>query len=103
VSAAPGQPFVKFTNVAKAFGPKHVFEDLSLTIQKGEVLTLMGGSGTGKSVTLKLLIGLMAPDKGQVEVDGVDVAAFDDTAFGPIRRRISMLFQSGALFDSLSV
>ncbi len=95
--------FVRFVNVAKSFGPKQVYADLSLTVRRGEVLTLLGGSGTGKSVALKLLIGLLNADAGRIEVDGVDVAHFTEEQFLPVRRRISMLFQSSALFDSLSV
>lgn len=96
-------PFVRFLHVKKAFGPKRIYSDLCLDIRKGETLTLLGGSGTGKSVMLKLLIGLVTADQGRIEVDGEDVAGFTDEQFLPIRRRISMLFQSGALFDSLSV
>ncbi len=103
MSSATPQPFVKFVGVRKAFGPKRVFEDLSLAVNRGEILTLMGGSGSGKSVSLKLLIGLLSPDAGRIEVDGEDVAAFSEGQFGAVRRRVSMLFQSSALFDSLSV
>jgi phospholipid/cholesterol/gamma-HCH transport system ATP-binding protein len=95
--------FVRFVNVAKAFDGKPVCIDFSLNVRRGEVLTLLGGSGSGKSVSLKLLIGLLAVDAGHIEVDGTDVAGFTEEQFLPIRRRISMLFQSSALFDSLSV
>jgi phospholipid/cholesterol/gamma-HCH transport system ATP-binding protein len=95
--------FVRLEHVQKSFGEKRVFADLSLTVKRGEILTLLGGSGSGKSVTLKLLIGLLTADAGRIEVDGEDVAGFTDAQFLPVRRRISMLFQSAALFDSLSV
>jgi phospholipid/cholesterol/gamma-HCH transport system ATP-binding protein len=97
------EDFVRLSHVEKSFGEKRVFVDLSLTVKRGEILTLLGGSGSGKSVTLKLLIGLLSADAGRIEVDGVDVAGFDDAQFLPIRRKVSMLFQSAALFDSLSV
>jgi phospholipid/cholesterol/gamma-HCH transport system ATP-binding protein len=95
--------FVRFVHVVKSFGPKQVYSDLSLSVRRGEVLTLLGGSGTGKSVALKLLIGLLTADAGRIEVEGVDVAHFTEEQFLPIRRRISILFQSSALFDSLTV
>ena len=95
--------FVRFVKVVKSFGPSQVYSDLSLSVRRGEVLTLLGGSGTGKSVALKLLIGLLTADGGRIEVDGVDVSHFTEEQFLPIRRRISMLFQSSALFDSLTV
>ncbi len=95
--------FVRFVHVQKSFGPKQVYTDLNLSVRRGEVLTLLGGSGTGKSVALKLLIGLLTADAGRIEVDGADVAHFTEEQFLPIRRRISMLFQSSALFDSLTV
>lgn len=99
----PREPLVRFAHVRKAFGANRVFEDLSLTVERGEVITLLGGSGSGKSVLLKLLIGLLPVDGGRIELGGVDVAAFDEVRFLDVRRRVSMLFQSSALFDSLSV
>ncbi len=98
-----GDDFVRFLHVDKSFGEKHVCTDFSLTVKRGEILTLLGASGGGKSVALKLLIGLLPSDAGRIEVDGTDVAGFSEEQFLPIRRRISMLFQSSALFDSLSV
>ncbi len=97
------EDFAHFVHVRKSFGQKPVFTDLSLTVHRGEVLTLLGASGTGKSVLLKLLIGLLEADGGQILVDGADVARFTEDEFLPVRRRISMLFQGAALFDSLSV
>jgi phospholipid/cholesterol/gamma-HCH transport system ATP-binding protein len=103
VSQSDQTDFVRFAHVEKSFGKKQVFSDFSLTVKRGEVLTLLGGSGGGKSVALKLLIGLLTCDAGAIEVDGVDVAGYDEEQYLPIRRRISMLFQSAALFDSISV
>jgi phospholipid/cholesterol/gamma-HCH transport system ATP-binding protein len=98
-----GDNFVRFVHVEKSFGPNRVFTDLTLSVKRGEILTLLGGSGSGKSVALKLLIGLLPSDAGRIEVDGVDVAGYSEEQFLPVRHRISMLFQSSALFDSLTV
>jgi phospholipid/cholesterol/gamma-HCH transport system ATP-binding protein len=99
----PSRPLIAFTQVRKAFGKNRIYEDLSLSVQKGETLTILGGSGTGKSVMLKLLIGLLKPDAGSICFDGQELVALDEAGLLPVRRRISLLFQSGALFDSLSV
>lgn len=96
-------PLIEFVGVQKAFGEKVIYEDLSLAVQRGETLTILGGSGTGKSVMLKLLIGLLTADSGSIRFDGSEISRLSETALLPVRRRISMLFQGGALFDSLSV
>ena len=95
--------FIRFEGVYKAFGPKVVFDDLSLSIHKGETLTVIGGSGAGKSVLLKCLIGLMDPDRGRIFYDGQEVTGLDEKEFLPVRRRVAMVFQGSALFDSLTV
>jgi phospholipid/cholesterol/gamma-HCH transport system ATP-binding protein len=97
------EPYIRFTRVFKAFGPKIVYAGLDLEVKRGEVLTICGGSGVGKSVMLKMLIGLIIPDSGKIHFDGRDVTKLDEQALSDVRRRIAMLFQSGALFDSLSV
>jgi phospholipid/cholesterol/gamma-HCH transport system ATP-binding protein len=94
---------IEFKNVKKAFGKKRVFDDLSLNIEKGETITVIGGSGTGKSVMLKCLIGLMYPDRGEIIFDGTDVTQLSEQKFRDVRRRVAMVFQGAALFDSLSV
>jgi phospholipid/cholesterol/gamma-HCH transport system ATP-binding protein len=94
---------IRFRGITKAFGPKIVFAGLDLDVNRGEVLTVVGGSGVGKSVMLKLLIGLMKPDAGRITVEGQDVTQCDERALSEVRQRIAMLFQGGALFDSLSV
>ncbi len=94
---------IQFSGVDKAFGPKVVYRGLNLEIRRGEALTIVGGSGVGKSVMLKLLIGLLKADAGSVIFDGEEVTRMNERALSTVRRRIAMLFQSGALFDSQSV
>ena len=94
---------IRFQDIRKAFGPKIVFSGLNLDVVRGQVLTVVGGSGVGKSVMLKLLIGLLRADSGAITFDGRDVTRFSEDEFSRVRQRIAMLFQGGALFDSLSV
>jgi phospholipid/cholesterol/gamma-HCH transport system ATP-binding protein len=97
------QPLVSFRKVAKAFGNKVIYRSLNLDIFRGEVLTVIGGSGVGKSVMLKMLIGLLDADHGTITFDGQEVTTLSEDDLSKLRQRIAMLFQSGALFDSLSV
>jgi phospholipid/cholesterol/gamma-HCH transport system ATP-binding protein len=99
----PGEPFLQFVAVQKRFGPKVIFSDLSLDIHRGETLTVMGASGSGKSVMLKMLIGLIHADLGKILFEGHDVTQMSDESLTEVRRRIAYLFQGAALFDSLSV
>ncbi len=94
---------IRFVGVKKAFGPKVIYRGLDLTIKKGEVFTVLGGSGVGKSVMLKMLIGLLKADEGHIYFGGQDVTQMTEGQLALVRQRIAMLFQSGALFDSLSV
>lgn len=96
-------PLIQFKNVKKAFGPKVIYRDLNLDIERGSAFTILGGSGVGKSVMLKMLIGLLVPDGGSIRFDGAEVTAMDTDQLAVLRQRIAMLFQSGALFDSLDV
>jgi phospholipid/cholesterol/gamma-HCH transport system ATP-binding protein len=98
-----GDVLIRFSGIKKAFGPKIVFNGLNLDVERGTVLTVVGGSGVGKSVMLKLLIGLLPADAGTIEFDGKDVTLCKERALSVLRQRIAMLFQGGALFDSLSV
>jgi phospholipid/cholesterol/gamma-HCH transport system ATP-binding protein len=98
-----GEPYIAFRGVKKAFGPKTVFQELTLEVKRGEVLTVCGGSGVGKSVLLKMLIGLLRHDSGSIVFDGEDITGWSEKQLAGVRQRIAMLFQSGALFDSLSV
>lgn len=102
--SAPIQaPLIELTGIGKAFGSRRIYDDLALRVRRGETLALLGGSGSGKSVLLKLLIGLLKPDTGSIRFDGQELTSLDEDALLPVRRRISMLFQGGALFDSITV
>lgn len=94
---------VEFQNVQKTFGKKIVYRDLNLDIYKGESLTIIGGSGSGKSVMLKLLIGLLKCDSGSIYLDGEEITHKSERELVNVRQRIGMLFQGAALFDSLNV
>jgi len=103
MSPSASTAFIEFRQVRQAFGKNRLYDDLSLCVNRGETMTILGGSGSGKSVMLKLLIGLLKPDSGVIRFDGQDLVPLDEQKLLPVRRRISMLFQGGALFDSLSV
>ena len=94
---------IHYSNLYKAFGKKKIFEGLELKVEKGETLTIIGGSGTGKSVLLKLLIGLLYPDSGDILFDGTDVSSLPEKPLREVRKRVAMVFQGAALFDSLTV
>jgi phospholipid/cholesterol/gamma-HCH transport system ATP-binding protein len=96
-------PFAYFDEVHKYFEGKEILRGLTLLIRKGEVLVILGGSGTGKTVILKHIVGLLSPEKGRVFVDGEDITNFEENQLIPVRRRIGFLFQGSALFDSMSV
>jgi phospholipid/cholesterol/gamma-HCH transport system ATP-binding protein len=99
--AAP--PIIEFRGVTRRFGTNAVLSGVDLTIQRGEVLVILGGSGSGKSVSLRQMNGLDHPDAGTVLVEGVDIAGMTEEELVPIRKTVGMLFQGGALFDSMSV
>jgi phospholipid/cholesterol/gamma-HCH transport system ATP-binding protein len=103
IAASPETPFIRFHKVRKAFGQKIVYAGLNLEIRRGEVLTICGGSGVGKSVALKMLIGLLKADYGSIVFDGLEVTKLSERELSDVRRRIAMLFQGAALFDSLTV
>jgi len=97
------EEIIKIVNLHKSFGDKEVLNGLNLSIYKGEILTILGGSGEGKTVLLKHIIGLLKPEKGEIWIDGYNVANLNESELLKIRKRIGMLFQGAALFDSLSV
>ena len=94
---------IKLDNVFKAFGSNRVLRGCSLEVRQGETLTIIGGSGTGKSVTLKLMVGLLRPDHGEVSIDGQEISRLDEEALSEVQKKFAYVFQMGALFDSLTV
>jgi len=96
-------PVVELRAVSKAFGEKVVLDAVDLAVARGEVLVILGGSGSGKSVTLRHMNGLTHPDAGEVLVDGVAVSSLAEEELVPVRKKVGMLFQMGALFDSMTV
>ncbi len=96
--------YISYQNVHKAFGAQVVCDNLSLDIERGESFCIIGPSGTGKTVTIKMLIGLILPDAGEIVFDGVQLSTLKkDAQYLPIRKRIAMVFQGAALFDSMTV
>ena len=89
--------------VSKTFGPNVVYRDMDIDVYRGETLTILGGSGTGKSVALKLMIGLLTADAGDVLVEGAEVSEMSAEQLRKLRLNLAMVFQGGALFDSMSV
>lgn len=96
-------PMIEMSGVTKAFGPKQVLRGIDLSIQKGKSLVIIGGSGTGKSVMLKSILGLLKPDAGSIKVDGVEVTTLSARQRKKTLSKFGMLFQGAALFDSLPV
>jgi len=96
-------PALQILNLKKAFGPKKVHQGINLELMSHECLALLGGSGTGKSVILRSIIGLETPDEGEIRFHGTNVIALRDLAWIEVRKRIAYVFQNGALFDSLTV
>jgi phospholipid/cholesterol/gamma-HCH transport system ATP-binding protein len=95
--------YIEFRNVSKAFEDHAVLDDISFYVDRGQTCVIMGRSGVGKSVTLKLLLGFLHADSGRVLVDGQDITDWSEDQLTEIRRHVTMVFQSGALFDSLTV
>lgn len=96
-------PKILMKDVHKAFGPKKVLQGINLEVKQGESLVIIGGSGTGKSVTIKSVLGLVKPDSGSIQVDGEEVTNLSGRAREQQMAKFGMLFQGGALFDSLKV
>jgi phospholipid/cholesterol/gamma-HCH transport system ATP-binding protein len=102
-SQQPERPYVEFSHVYKSFDDLSVLIDVSFEVRRGEMVVVLGRSGVGKSVTLKHILGFLQPDSGLVTVEGRDVTSLSEVEMADIRRRVTMVFQSGALFDSLTV
>jgi phospholipid/cholesterol/gamma-HCH transport system ATP-binding protein len=96
-------PAIEFRNVHIAFDEREVLGGLSFKVMKGETKIILGGSGCGKSTTIKLVLGLLKPDEGQIFVDGEEITNYSEVEMMRVRKKIGMVFQEGALFDSLSV
>ena len=96
-------PAIEFQSVLLAFDDRVVLNRLSFKVMKGETKIILGGSGGGKSTIIKLVLGLLKPDEGRILVDGEDITDFDERQMMTVRKKIGMVFQEGALFDSLSV
>jgi phospholipid/cholesterol/gamma-HCH transport system ATP-binding protein len=99
----PAKNYFEFRDVYKSFDDRLVLNDVSFTVKRGETCVIMGRSGVGKSVSLKHILGFLKPDSGRIFIDGQDVTEFTEAEFGPIRKKVTMVFQSGALFDSLTI
>jgi len=100
---AADRPLIRLEGVSKRFGPKVVFDDLTLAFDRGETTVVLGASGVGKSVMLKLILGLLRPDTGRIYIDQTEITGLAEKEFIPIRQRFGMLFQGAALFDFMSV
>ncbi len=96
-------PAIEFRNVTMTYDGRKVLNDLSFKVMKGETKIILGGSGCGKSTTIKLVLGLIKPDSGQILVEGEDITDYDENHMMRVRKKLGMIFQEGALFDSLSV
>ena len=94
---------IRFEEVSKSFGSKRILDDVSFDIARGSAFCILGRSGTGKSVTLKLMIGLLKPEQGRIFIEDQDITALQARELPPVRKTMGFLFQNAALFDSLSV
>lgn len=103
MSGDQSAPYIQFDHVSKAFDEVRVLVDVSFEVRRGEMVVVLGRSGVGKSVTLKHILGFMQPDSGRVLVAGREVSRMSEAELAEIRRCVTMVFQSGALFDSLTV
>src|SRR5512142_2530374 len=97
------KPYIHFDHVSKAFGDHRVLDDVSFDVMPGETVCILGRSGVGKSVSLHLLMGFLKPDEGRVIVGYEDITDFPEKELERVRKKVTMVFQNGALFDSLSV
>jgi phospholipid/cholesterol/gamma-HCH transport system ATP-binding protein len=103
LAVAPTEPIIAFNDVSISFGDHAVLEDVNFFVDRGQTLCILGRSGVGKSVALRLLMGFLKPDAGSIQVEGGEITDLDEEGLRAIRKRVTMVFQNGALFDSLSV
>jgi len=103
VDSAPDGPIIVFSNVGISFDGRSILEDLSFSMNRGQTLCILGRSGVGKSVALRMLMGFLKPDTGSIRVEGQEITTLDEEGMRQIRKRVTMVFQNGALFDSMSV
>ncbi len=102
-SSGPPEPIISFDHVSISFNGRPVLEDVSFYVERGQTLCILGRSGVGKSVSLRLLMGFLQPDSGSICVEGKEIVGIGEEGMRAIRKRVTMVFQNGALFDSLSV
>ncbi len=98
-----GNGFIECRSVVKSFGEKAVLQGVNLTVERGETMVILGGSGSGKTVLLKHMNGLIGPESGEVYLDGLEISRMEEDALTEVRKKVAMVFQSCALFDSLTV
>ena len=103
VLAAPAGPIISINHVSMWFGERKVLDDVSFTVKRGQTLCILGRSGVGKSVALRILMGFLHPQVGSIRVEGEEINGLTEEGMRAIRKRVTMVFQNGALFDSLSV
>jgi len=103
MTAQGESPYIKFQNVSKSFGERAVLQDVSFDVRPAETVCILGRSGVGKSVSLHHIMGFLKPDSGRVIVAGEDITDYNEVQLAEIRKKVTMVFQNGALFDSMSV
>jgi phospholipid/cholesterol/gamma-HCH transport system ATP-binding protein len=96
-------PLIRFEHVSISFNDHPVLEDVSFSVHRGQTLCILGRSGVGKSVSLRMIMGFLQPDSGSIQVEGLEIASLSEEGMRALRKRVTMVFQNGALFDSLSV
>lgn len=97
------EPVIRFRDVSISFGAREILKEVSFFIDRGQTLCILGRSGVGKSVSLRMLMGFLKPDSGSIKVDGQEITGLSEEGLQALRKRVTMVFQNGALFDSLTV